>query len=151
MYSSDQGIDIDSLKVLFLTDAELEGGSGGAGLELMDLTGLLSFGLNLVDLQRYFLKPIEPIPPPRMLFGGGTHDSDVPADGTPEEPQSQLETLGPGQDPHSRNLLDSWEDEESNFAGGLPKCIAMSRFPDLCRLSLAHAGEIGRASCRERV
>lgn len=137
VYSSDQGIDIDSFKALFLMDTELEGGSGGVGLELMDLTGLLSFGLSLTDLQKYFLKPIEPVSPSRMQTEDG---STVPPNSRVKEPQNSPKTFRPDQSPHFHTLLDSWEDEASSLASDIPKSIAMNRFPDLRRLSLARAG-----------
>lgn len=116
MYSSDQGIDIDSLKILFLRDPELEGGTGADDLTFLDLTGLLSFGLSLVDLQRYFNKPI-----------------DLGDDLAKTLKRAHL------QDAPETDLLESWEDEAST-SDSVPKSLSVSRFPDLRRLSLAHAG-----------
>jgi hypothetical protein len=91
MYSSDQGIDIDSLKVLFLRDPELEGGTGADDLALLDLSGLMSFGLSLVDLQRYFNKPI-----------------DLKNDLAKTLSETHLHNTQ-----HTNDVLDSWEDEAS--------------------------------------
>lgn len=117
MYSSDQGIDIDSLKVLFLRDPEIEGGTGADDLTLLDLSGLMSFGLSLVDLQRYFNKPI----------------------GLKNGLAKTLSQTHQHNMRHTNDVLDSWEDEAST-SDSVPNSLSISRFPDLRRLSLAHAG-----------
>lgn len=117
VYSSDQGIDIGSLKVLFLRDPELPGGTGAVDLSFLDLTGLISFGLGLSDLQRYLSKPIE-------------------APGDLAKPLAELRLEN---EPTSNVVLDSWEDEASS-SDYVPKSMSTSRFPDLRRISLAHAG-----------
>ena len=133
MYSSDQGIDIDSLKVLFLREPELEGGTGAVDLTTLDLTGLMSFGLSLADLQRYLTKPIDVGTTNRKSFEDSNEHQLKDLEHFFEEVHLDGESS-------KDQVLDSWEDGASVYSDSLVKSITITRFPDLCRLSLAHAG-----------
>ena len=133
VYSSDQGIDIDSLKVLFLRDPELEGGTGAVDLATLDLTGLMSFGLSLVDLQRYLTKPIDTGAKRRTSIEYNNEQ-------LPRELKESLENVHLDGESTTNEVLDSWEVSASTSPDILVRSITASRFPDLRRLSLAHAG-----------
>jgi len=54
---------------------------------------------------------------------------------------SPLKVPATGRDTKHDSLLDSWEDDASLYAPSIPVGLGGSRFPNLTRLSLAHAGQ----------
>jgi hypothetical protein len=114
-------LNIKNLKLLFYTDGEMPGGTGADELFQMDLTASFSSDLTLNDLTKYLATPVsgDYRKPEQPVF-----DPDVP----PTSESIQL-------------ALECWEDEADLSDSRLPSPLRPSRFPNLSRLSLAHAGE----------
>lgn len=113
IYGPDGDITLETLRVLFLSDHELEGATGSDELVHLDLTGMISEKLSLSDLTRY----ITQAPGPKK-----------------EDITAAMHSLAISED-----VAESWEEaDETEFVPTLPKSLFNSRFPNLTHLSLAH-------------
>jgi hypothetical protein len=116
VHNPDEGIDADDLRLLFSTANELEGGTGSEEITRLDFSRLLSQRISLSDVGKYILSR-----------------PDAPLDVT----NRTAELAGESDD----GLLDSWEEDFEGGSSRIPASLSTGRFPNLTRLSLAHAGQ----------
>lgn len=116
-------LDLESLKILFGSDREVEGGSGSEETRFLDFTGLLNPKYTLVDLKKS-LPDSRSKPSATSAMAG----------------LSLTESKGKGI--VRAEVAESWEDElnETPAAPLLPT-LSIPLFSNLTRLSLAHPGE----------
>ncbi|GME28887.1 uncharacterized protein LTHEOB_7500 [Neofusicoccum parvum] len=112
MYGPEDGISLDTLRILFLTEQELEGATGSDELIHLDLTGMITEKFTLRDLTKY------------MIEVPGAKKEDVTT------AMQQLSV--------SDEVADSWEEADSEPIPTVPKALLNARFPNLTHLSLAH-------------
>ncbi|KAF2103766.1 hypothetical protein NA57DRAFT_31036 [Rhizodiscina lignyota] len=119
LYGPDNGIAVNSLKTLFLTNAELPDATGSYELELLDLSGLVGFleSLSLVELQKYWTLP-SPQSQPDL-------SSDLAKLSIVEKPSAD------------EQVLESWDDDPS-IEASIPHGPVVNRFPNLTMLSLSN-------------
>jgi hypothetical protein len=132
IYGEKGCLSLESLKILFAGNAEVEGGSGSEEIRFLDLTGLLDPKYNLVDLKKSFPHPQSkaPLKPPS-----------VPSVTSAMEEVSLTDPKGKKKAP--AEVVESWEDEldETTTTAPLLPTLSIPLFPNLTRLSLAHPGE----------
>ncbi|KAF2200773.1 hypothetical protein GQ43DRAFT_441249 [Delitschia confertaspora ATCC 74209] len=112
-------MDLMSFKLLFLTEDDVVEGSGGEDIVFLDLTGLLNPRFTLSDFYKYLGRP-------KFTLAEAVGDLSL----TDEK----------GKGKATEKVAESWEDEADPLAPSIPIPITVSRFPQLTRLSLAHAG-----------
>ncbi|KIW04637.1 uncharacterized protein PV09_04383 [Verruconis gallopava] len=121
IYGPDDGIRISSLRTLFLDENELNGATGSEEVACFDLSGLITASFTIADLEKFLYKK------PKLV----------------KESTLAAETLDIESQPLSDNINDelaeSWEDAAS--MADVPNTgLKLKSFPNLARLSLAHAG-----------
>ncbi|EKG15043.1 hypothetical protein MPH_07726 [Macrophomina phaseolina MS6] len=112
IYGPQDGITLETLRLLFLTEQELEDATGSDDLVHLDLTGMITKKLTVRDLDRYITQRV---PAPKT-----DEISDALRDLWVSEP-----------------VADSWEEAEAE-APVLPKAMHNVRFPRLTHLSLGY-------------
>lgn len=129
VYGPEEGINISSLKVLFLTELELSGATGSTELISMDLSGLIGPKLGLHELLKYFKSPATEGTAHQMERGPlqNSITNNGPSHGT-----EQIRS--------ATNVVDSWEEEleAETQAVTVPRALHTTRFPNLTHLSLSH-------------
>jgi hypothetical protein len=122
LYGERSSMDFKSFKILFQNDSEVDGASGSEEVQFLDLTGLLSAGYTLKDLEKSLQR------------------SGINAAVACSMASLSIST-SKGQEQAPIEVADSWEDEAGD---GVPNVLAASLivpiFPNLTRLSLAHPG-----------
>ncbi|OMP83977.1 hypothetical protein BK809_0001360 [Diplodia seriata] len=111
-YGPEDGITLETLRILFLTDHELDDATGSDELVHLDLTGMVSKQFTLGEITKY----ITQVPGPKK---------DALADA-----MNNLSV--------DTEVADSWEDAEEAELPVLPKSSLNPRFPNLTHLSLAY-------------
>lgn len=122
LYGHHGCLDFKSLKILFRSDGETEGGSGSAEVRFLDFTGLLN--------ERYTLQDLE-----KSLQRSGSMAAVASSiDGLSIATPAQAEKA-------SADVVESWEDaaEEATMPV-TPAALNVPIFPNLTRLSLGHPG-----------
>lgn len=129
VYGPAEGIDISSLKVLFLSEAELLEATGGAELTCLDLSGLIGPKLGVHELLKYFKRRAAESTA-HEVENLSLHDS-TPAEDTSHGKEDKKSVI---------NVAESWEEELESEAQGanIPRAIHAARFPNLTRLSLSY-------------
>ncbi|KAF1968925.1 hypothetical protein BU23DRAFT_255737 [Bimuria novae-zelandiae CBS 107.79] len=122
LYGERSCMDFKSFKILFQGDQEVEGASGSADVQFLDLTGLLNEGYTLKDLEKSLQRS-----------GANVAVTSSMADLSRSTSKRQDKALV--------EVADSWEDEaEDSSSSVLPATLTVPIFPNLTRLSLAHPG-----------
>ncbi|KAJ9666175.1 hypothetical protein H2201_003608 [Coniosporium apollinis] len=129
VYGPEEGINISSLKVLFLTELELSGATGSTELMSLDLSGLIGPKLALHELLKYFKSP-------------ATEAAAHQPEKGPLQTSTSTDGAGYGMErtKPAYDMIDSWEEEleAETQAVTVSRAIHMTRFPNLTRLSLSH-------------
>lgn len=131
VYGPKQGVDINTLKLLFLTAAELPGATGSDGVKMLDLSGLISPTLYVSEVNRFFgVRP--PSDPSEALQQLSLFDL---SSSRPPSPLPKSNVAGK----ETATVADSWEDEEDATITPSPSTFFRpTRFPHLTHLSLSH-------------
>ncbi|PSN72324.1 hypothetical protein BS50DRAFT_248769 [Corynespora cassiicola Philippines] len=120
LYGEHGCVDFESFKILFQNHKDVEDATGSEDIRFLDLTALLNQDFTLKDLQRCMKRSF----------------------GRPVAVESQA---GPSAGSHKSTaeavIADSWEEQaEAEVDAVLPVNLSVPLFPNLSRLSLAHAG-----------
>ena len=118
VYGDRESLDINSLRILFLDETELEGATGGEEITHLDLSGAIGQPLTFKQLDQYFAP---------STTNTNTNTNTQPPPPTIDQPHPQ------------HQLLESWESlaEPSTTLLSHP-LLPTTPFPTLTHLSLSH-------------
>lgn len=112
IYGPEDGITLDTLKILFLTEHDLEEATGSDDLVHLDLTGMITEKLTVRDLNKYITN-------------------------VPWQKKDDVTEVLKGLSV-SEAVVDSWEQADEAEVPMLPKASLNARFPSLTHLSLGY-------------
>ncbi len=148
-------IDINTLKVLFLTESELPGSTGSEEVSWLDFSGLLNSSFTLRKLKNYFLhrgatesSSVFPVLSERSKISIGDENTRPRGDDLADildkklaiSPSTELKSSINRVKETEQSSLASWEEEFERETQSFSSPVTPLRFPQLTRLSLAHPG-----------
>ncbi|KAK5018479.1 Lyso-phosphatidylcholine acyltransferase [Cryomyces antarcticus] len=144
-YGPDEGVDIHSLKTLFLSAEELPNATGCRDITRLNLSSLVGWGFSLSQLTKYCTITRDTGLRKKSRLASNKEDIEISGRNTGLEPSDTDASLLSGKfqavsTAHTNSVAESWEDELEEVASPLQSIRSTFRLPNLTHLYLANPG-----------